>query len=845
MLLFSFAAFLLAPAAGAQTASRPASQPAPAKSAQQVPPGAPAPAQQPAPGAPAAAPAQPPASGAPAPAAQTTPDQQATTPAASQPSANTRIAFNLVNADLLRLIEIIAGELKMNYVVDPGVKGVVTINTRGDLRQEDLLGVLQTILRANGAVAVQSGSFWRIVLLKDAPRVPTGVDHDLAAAQIPTDDRMVMNVIALGYVTAADMSEIMKGYLSEAGQITRYDPGNVLLITETSRNMRRLMDLVALFDTDTLAQKRIRVFSVENAQARDLVYDLAGIFSAYAMSDKAAVKFLPIDRINSILVVSGNPNIFNDVKQWIDKLDKPMRKSGIQNFVYRVENASAENLASVLGSLYGIGGYTQQRPQGTTGLMGGPGSTGGFGSSGYGGTGTSGGGLGGTSGYGGGAGTYGGVAAQSPLASGGVGALGGSQQQRGPGEMVAPPGGMLQSGVKIVADIINNALIVQATPQDWEVIRQTIKELDIIPRQVLIEAKVYEVTLTGALSFGVEYFLQHRSDFDRKPVGQFSFSGTTAFPNPGLSLSTGTLIGHSRELLAFLNAQENRSRTRVVSAPTVLASDNMEARIQVGAEVPILTSQGVIPGVVGGGTQLGNSSVFTNTVQQRDTGVILSVMPRINSSGMVTLKIAQEVSQAIAPPTNTIQSPTISKRSVMTQATVQDGETIALGGIIEETKLTTKNRVPLLGDIPILGVLFGSTSYTSTPNRTDRAADSAGAAGCGRRRRRYQGVPRSPQRDQESHQRDAGGLRKAAVAGAIPSEARPRGPHHVLSSVMGWVSGSASQVPQPGDALAYARASAGLWTWKLGFPKKVVDREAAALILSSRLPRLMGRVNPV
>jgi len=654
----------------------------------------------------AAAQSQPPVAGQPAAAEQAAPAGQAAPPAAPQtppaPAAATgqqgagaRISLHLENANLLQVVGIIAAELKMNYVVDPAVKGTVTINTMGDLRQEDLLGLLQAILRANNAVAVQSGSFWRIVLLKDAPRIPTGVSRNLAAANVPEDDRMVMDVVALGYVTAADMSRILERYLSEAGQIVTYDPGNVMLITDTSRNMKRLIDVVAMFDTDTLAQQRIRVFEVQNAQARQLVADLREVFSAYAMSDRSAVKFLPIERINSILVVSGNPNVFSEVQQWIEKLDKPVRKSGIQNFVYRVENASAENLAAVLSGLYGVGGgAAQPRPQAGPSPLSGLGMTGGgMGASGYSAAGA------------------GSATGQMP-APGTAGVPGGAQQPSGPSEVVALPGGMLQSGVRIVADTVNNALIVQTTSQDWEIIRQTNKELDIIPRQVMIEAKIYEVTLTGALAFGVEFFLQQRTQQQRKPLGQFALGageGNEGFANPGLSASVGTLIGHTRELLAFLNAQENRSRTKVVSAPTVLASDNQEARIQVGAEVPILTSQGIIPG-----TQSAGSSVFANTVQQRDTGVILSVSPRINSSGMVTLRIGQEVSQALAPTTSSaIQSPTIQKRSVLTQATVQDGETIAIGGIISENNLTSKSRIPLLGDIPVLGVLFGSTSTTN------------------------------------------------------------------------------------------------------------------------------------
>jgi general secretion pathway protein D len=170
----------------------------------------------------------------------------------------------------------------------------------------------------------------------------------------------------------------------------------------------------------------------------------------------------------------------------------------------------------------------------------------------------------------------------------------------------------------------------------------------------------------------------------------------------------GTLVGKMRELLIFLNAAESRSEARVISAPSLLASDNLAASISVGTEIPLLSSQ-----VFGLGAQTAGNPVFTNSIQNRDTGVLLTITPRVNSSGLVTLQISQEVSAPVAPATGAIQSPSISKRTVSTQAVVQDGETIALGGIIQESRTYSRNRIPLLGDIPYVGALFGNTSLTT------------------------------------------------------------------------------------------------------------------------------------
>jgi general secretion pathway protein D len=232
----------------------------------------------------------------------------------------------------------------------------------------------------------------------------------------------------------------------------------------------------------------------------------------------------------------------------------------------------------------------------------------------------------------------------------------------------------------------------------------------------MIEAKVYEVDLSGALAFGVTAFLQNRNAVPpggRVPVGslnaderklQAAFAGDPA----ALTASVGTLVGKTRELLLFLNASQTRGQSRIISAPSILASDNIPANINVGTEIPILTSTAASAvQAEDGGT------LFTQTIQNRDTGVLLTITPRVNSSGLVNLEIQQEVSSPIAPLAGGIQSPSIQKRSIRTKVVVQNGETIALGGIIQESRTNSRNRVPLLGDIPYLGALFGNTSNSS------------------------------------------------------------------------------------------------------------------------------------
>lgn len=579
------------------------------------------------------------------------------------------IALHFENADLLRVIGIIASELRMNYVVDPQVKGSVNINTLGDVRRSDLFPLLQMILRINGATAVQTGNFFRIVPLQNLQRMP--ISPSSAGATGNLDDRVVMNIIPLNYVSAADMTKILTPFLSEGGHLFSHESGNILIVTDSNRSMARLNDLIAQFDTEVFSNQRARLYPVKNSQAEKIAEELEKIFSAYGLSGAtSAVRFVPMERVNSILAVTANASAYEEIERWMEKLDQPRAEGGVRTFVYRVENAKAEDLALVLNELlFGPAAVTDPNVQA--------------------------------------------AAPGVPAAIGGAATLMAQPAAR----PVMPAGNQNSdqavSHIRIVADIVNNQLLISATAQEYEEIKTTLRDLDIIPRQVMIEAKVYEVVLTGDLSAGVSAYLQKQGGAVRPLNGerilQGSFAGSQGGTGAALSASVGTLVGRTRELLLFLNAAESRSQARVISAPSILASDNIPANINVGTEIPTLTSQ-----ALAGGAQQGGSSLFTNTVQSRDTGVLLTITPRINSSGLVNMKVQQEVSAPLAPAVGGIQSPSIQKRSISTQVVVGDGETIALGGIIQEDRGITKNRIPLLGDIPYVGALFGNTAITSS-----------------------------------------------------------------------------------------------------------------------------------
>jgi general secretion pathway protein D len=639
--------------------------------------------QQPAP-APAAAQPQP-AAPAPAPAQPTAAPAQPTPASPVQPQQTDDVVpftLRMDNADIYGVIRIIADTLGLNYIIDPGIKGTVNIYTSGNLRRSDLLPLLETLLKTNGATMVKIGSFYQIVPAPSAIRQPLSIQQTV---QPSPDDQIVIQVVRMKFVAAAEMARILTPYLSEGASIATHENGNIMLISERRSNLRKLLELMDIFDSKVFEGDRVRLLPVKNNLVRDMISDLRNVFAAYGLSDSGgAIRFLPLERMNSILVITGNSDIFAEVERWIARLDQPMQNAGLRNYVYKVKNTKASDLQGVLQNLYGavprpgtatpqIPGQQQQQ-------------------------------------------------AAPPPAAAATPFPGGNQ----PSEVISAAA---VGNIRIISDIITNSLIIQATPQEWAEIERTLLQLDVLPRQVLIDAQIYEVTLSDSLEVSLSAILQKQGTL-KDTTTTASFVGAGGGP-PSLAAQTVAFVGRAHELVAFLNASENRSRVRTLSAPSVLVKDNMIADFTVGADIPIPTSSAVAAGV-----QSNGNSVFTQTISFRSVGVIMRVKPQINEGGTITLDISQEVSQASVNTTSTIAAPSIGKSSVNSTIVVQDNDTIAIGGFIRENKELDRSRLPLVGRIPGVGVLFGNTTNSSsrtelivliTPHviRTREEADSA------------------------------------------------------------------------------------------------------------------------
>lgn len=692
------------------------------------------------------------------PAVPQAPAPQATAAQTAAPGAATgNLVLNLPGASLREVIDTLARILKINYIIDQRVNGNITIQTYGEIRSTSARDLLDLILRINNAAMVQVGDVYRIVPTGDVMRLPMPAKN-ITGKEVQDGDQMNLSLIFLKYASVTEIVKLLTPFLGEGAVASTYEPANLLMLLDNGRNMKRDMELISMFDSDTMANQRIKSFELSNAKPSEMARDLETVFKAISLTPKGSngLQFLPIDRLNTLIAIAPNPGIFVEVEKWIQKFDVVVKPpvGGTDNYVYRVKYGRADSIALAVTMLYASQFDNPQQMMTTMSMMmmmismtsmlsgltngssggnnsangaGGGGGAGGFGGIGnlgmggmYGGMGGMYGGMGGMGMMGGfgmggfgmggfgmggyGMGGYGGGQFPGGASGQASGLTGSSRPGDATGTFVGQQGqggggGAAPRVPRIVPNPFDNTLLMQCTPQEYEQLARLLNRLDVPPRQVLIEAKIYEVTLTGAFASGVQAFLQNRANNS----GPKLLTGQTT--GAGFNLTASMLVGQSRELLGFLTAQETEQRAKVINAPSIIATDNIAASINVGTSVPTLSSQAV------SNIQNNGTSQFANTIASRNAGVNLSITARILPSGVVTLVINQEISSPQAPAASAaIQSPSFSQRNVSTQVTVQDGDTIAIGGIITESDTYSTAGVPFLHKLPLVGNAFGTRS---------------------------------------------------------------------------------------------------------------------------------------
>ncbi len=574
-----------------------------------------------------------------------------------------QIVFNFDDADLYEVIRTIAELLNINYIVDPNVRGKVTIHTAGGLRREDLFPVFFQILEVNGLTAIKEGSLYKIVGLKDAPRMPITTRFGSEGEDVPPGERVIIQIIPLKFISAQEMTKVLTPFISAGGAIISGGDSNNMLVVDKGMNILKVLRLVEAFDVNVFEKFNHRFYHLEYLDAEEIVETFTNIVASYGDIAKDIVNVIAIKRLNDLLVISSNTQVFEKVEVFIRQLDVPSEEVDPRIYVYPVKNGEANDLADLLNSVFAWEPSakektTKDKPEkkAETAPFGNPLSRK----------------------------TKEAKAEEAPEARKE------SKETMASGKMETTGSGTLKSEINITADKIRNALIINAVPADYRVIENILRQIDVLPRQVLIEVTIAEISLDESTELGIEWTYL-------KGPGSLSTSLLdAALGTSGFRYTIG-MTDRWTSALAFLASQD---KVNILSSPSLLASDNKEAKIDISTEIPVASAEYLYVS--------DKEPVMETTIEYRDTGVILSVTPHINERGLVTMDINQEVSeQSHDVVVGGKRYPSFYKRSVKTSLTVKHAQTIVIGGLIKETKSEGSAGAPWLSKIPIIRYLFG------------------------------------------------------------------------------------------------------------------------------------------
>ena len=642
------------------------------------------------------------------------------------------VSFRFEEAPIAEVIRTVLGDiLGLDYVMHPPLQGNVTLATRNPIAPDQAVFLLESALQANGLALVRDarGTFHagRADALKNIAGSVRQMSGNASTAPIAPGYGAV--IIPLQYIGAAEMAAILRPMVS-ADALVRVDTvRNLLVMMGTRTQAEGWMELVNTFDVDLLKGMSVGVFPLKYASVKEVEVALrlvsggsaavsssagsagaalAGGSASLSSSATApaatgaatlgeanplfgALRIMPIDRINSILVVTPRPAYLEEARRWIERLDKPSDGgSEPQLFIYQVQNGNARHLASVLGSLFG--GQTASTGTANSGIAPGLGAS------------TSQTGTGLLSGLGTGASSNVGSNAGNTRLGGstGFGATGGlgnnsrntTQAATSQGAAVAVLG-----TIRVVADELNNSVLVWSTRAEFNKIESTLKRLDLPLTQVLIEASIIEVTLDDTLQYGLQWTFSGDARSGYSGTGAIGGALSTAATN-GFSYALSNSAG---KLKATLSALASKSLIKMISNPSLMVLDNHTATITVGDQVPVSTS-------TSRPADNTNTSLVTSTIQYKDTGVSLSVTPSVNSGNVVAMQIDQTVTDVGAEEASANNQRRFMQRQIGSKVAVRSGESIVLGGLIKDNNNSSKSGVPLLKDIPLVGNLFSQNS---------------------------------------------------------------------------------------------------------------------------------------
>ena len=576
-------------------------------------------------------------------------------------TANEPATLNFNNTSIADAVKVVLGDLLgKNYILDPQVQGTVMLNTAEPIAPENLLPTLELLLRMNDAAVVLQKDIYRVIPRSHADqelRIP-----QIGDSSVPLPAGNTIRVVPIKHIAAGEMAEILEPF-APAGNIVRVDTArNWLLLMGDSMELDSLVETVRVFDVDWLKGLSFGLFTPDFVQADALAEELSGIFGKDSEGPLAGlVRIKVIERMNALLVVSPRPEYLGKVQKWIKRLDVDKETEGQGLFVYQIQHGKASDLANILAQVFD--GPESGRELGAAEL----------------------------------------APRLEPVEL--------SSEAEAPPLSLSPDSAEnsstfgtgvsmgKNSSLRVIPDSINNVLLIRATSRQYRQVIEALRKIDIPPLQVLIEATIAEVSLSGELSLGLEWFLKTGLSGDRTGDAQLDLGAS------GLGAATGFsyVIRSSGDIRFVLNALASDARLNIISSPSLMVLNHQEASIQVGDQVPITTTQQ---------QATTTDSNIINNIEFRDTGILLNVRPRVNANGLVVMEVEQEVSD-VAPNSINSLTPTIQQRKINSTVAVQSGETVVLGGLIRENKSESASGVPGLSKIPVLGFLFGATNDTS------------------------------------------------------------------------------------------------------------------------------------
>jgi general secretion pathway protein D len=562
------------------------------------------------------------------------------------------VTLDFADADVKDVVRMVLGDvLKVAFEIDPQVQGRVTLKTSAPLRKEDVLAALEAALKVNSAAIVLADNVYNIVPASEAQRRTDGFEiSGSARARMPGYG---IEIVPLRFIAVAEMKKVLEPIAPSGGILSFDATRNLLFISGTGQERASMLDTIRLFDVDYMRGMSYALVRPDHVDPPALAQELSRIFATTRGPGAGLIRFVPLSRVNTLLVASPSSALLKDVSRWVARLDVPPRGPGRRIYYYRLQNAKAEDVARALASVYGSGAVDLS-----------------------------------------------GIAAEAedqPSVDGfetGVDAP-------PPADPNAPPQRPRNDtalrgsfkGPHVAIDQANNALIIRADGTEYAALERFLREIDVAPDQVLIEVTIAEVTLNDTLKFGVEWFFKNADQ-----TFKLTKTGSVKSYFPGFAF-TYTVP----DVDVALSALGSVSDVKIISSPKLLTLNNKMAMLQVGDQVPIITQTAT-------GVQNATDLTVVNAVQLRDTGILLRVTPRIGKSGTVFVDVRQEVSNAVPTETSTINSPTIQQRKLANTVAVQDGDSIALGGLIRDRTDYGDSGVPFLKDVPVLGKLFSTTS---------------------------------------------------------------------------------------------------------------------------------------